>query len=106
MGYALGMQVPTDRERRFGYRAHFERMGFTDALAMLDDMRRRSAPTREIVDAFPDALLNAVGYYGPAEGAAEAFGRLAEGLDTAIVRVVPAKPGIDAVRAAMKACQR
>ncbi len=105
MGYALGMQVPTDRERQFGYRAHFERMGFTGELAMLDDMRRRSAPTREIVDAFPDALLNAVGYYGPAEGAAETFARLAEGLDTAIVRVVPATPGIDAVRAVMKACQ-
>ena len=29
MNYALGAVVPTDRERTFGYRAHFERMGFT-----------------------------------------------------------------------------
>ncbi|MEE9255061.1 MAG: LLM class flavin-dependent oxidoreductase [Pseudomonadales bacterium] len=105
IGYALGMQVPTERERQFGYRAHFERMGFADELAMLDDMRRSGASMRQIVDAFPNALLNAVGYYGPPDGAAEAFRRLAEGLDTAIVRVVPAKPGIDAVRAVMKACQ-
>lgn len=104
MGYALGMEVPTDRERQFGYRAHFERMGFTEELAKLDDMRRGGASAREIVEAFPDALLNAVGYYGPADGAAEAFRRLAEGLDTAIVRVVPAKRGLDAVRAVMKAC--
>lgn len=105
MGYALGLQVPTPRERQFGYRAHFERMGFGEELALLDDMRRRGAPAREIVDAFPDTLLNTVGYYGPADGAAAAFRRLAEGLDTAIVRVVPARPGIEFVRNAMQACQ-
>ena len=104
-GYALGAEVPTASERRFGYRAHFERMGFTGQLAELDDMRRRGRPALEVVDAFPDELLNKVGYYGPADGAAEAFERLARGLDTAIVRVVAARPGLDAARAVMKACR-
>ena len=36
MGYALGARVPTERQRQLGYRAHFERMGFTDALGELD----------------------------------------------------------------------
>ena len=37
--YALGARVPTERQRQLGYRAHFERMGFTDALGELDEMR-------------------------------------------------------------------
>jgi hypothetical protein len=68
MGYALGQRVPTERERRLGYRAHFERMGYTEALAELDR-------------------------------------RLAEGLDVAIVRVVAARPGLESVLAALRACR-
>ena len=73
MGYALGPRVPTDRERTLGYRAHFERMGFAEVLADLDEMRKRGASQDELVDAFPPEYLRRVGYYGPAEGAAEAF---------------------------------
>jgi hypothetical protein len=51
----------------------------------------------------PD-LLKQVGYYGPAAGAGEAFRRLAQGLDTAVVRVVASRPGLDSVYAAMRAC--
>ena len=105
MGYALGQSVPTARDRRFGYRAHFERMGFAPQLAELDDMRTRGAAGDELIDAFPDEILNAVGYFGPAEGAADAFARLSEGLDTAVVRVVAARPGLDSVRAVMRACR-
>ena len=47
MNYALGASVPTERERQLGYRAHFERMGFTDELAGLDDMRRKGASADE-----------------------------------------------------------
>jgi alkanesulfonate monooxygenase SsuD/methylene tetrahydromethanopterin reductase-like flavin-dependent oxidoreductase (luciferase family) len=101
MGYALG---PLGRPAA-GYRAHFERMGFAADLARVDELRAKQAPQEEVVDAFPEALLKAVGYYGPASGAAAAFGRLAEGLDTAIVRVVAARPGIASVRAVMAACQ-
>jgi alkanesulfonate monooxygenase SsuD/methylene tetrahydromethanopterin reductase-like flavin-dependent oxidoreductase (luciferase family) len=105
MGYALGQRVPTERERRLGYRAHFERMGFTEALAELDRMRQRGAPANEVADAFPPELLKRVGYYGTPEEAAGAFRRLAEGLDMAIVRVVAARPGLASVQAVLQACR-
>jgi len=105
MGYALGQWVPTERERRLGYRAHFERMGYTEALAELDQMRQQGAAPDEVADAFPPELLTRVGYYGPPEGAATAFRRLAEGLDVAIVRVVAARPGMASVLAALHACR-
>jgi alkanesulfonate monooxygenase SsuD/methylene tetrahydromethanopterin reductase-like flavin-dependent oxidoreductase (luciferase family) len=105
MGYALGATVPTERERAFSYRAHFERMGFADELAELDDMRRSGADDEEVADAFPVKLLRSVGYFGTADGAAKSFGRLARGLDVAIVRVVGARPGVDTVLATMRACR-
>jgi hypothetical protein len=105
MGYALGQWVPTERERRLGYRAHFERMGYTEALAELDRRRQWGATPDEVADAFPPALLQQVGYYGTPEGASGAFRRLAEGLDVAIVRVVAARPGIESARAVLRACQ-
>jgi alkanesulfonate monooxygenase SsuD/methylene tetrahydromethanopterin reductase-like flavin-dependent oxidoreductase (luciferase family) len=105
MGYALGQSVPTAWERQLGYRAHFERMGYTAALAELDQLRQRGAAPGEVADAFPPALLQRVGYYGPPEGAAPAFRRLAEGLDVAIVRVVAARPGLESVRAVLRACR-
>jgi hypothetical protein len=105
MGYALGQRVPTERERQLGYRAHFERMGHSAALAELDQMRQQGAAPDKVADAFPPELLKQVGYYGPPEGAAAAFRRLAEGLDVAIVRVVAARPGIASVRAVLQACR-
>lgn len=105
MGYALGARVPTARERELGYRAHFERMGFAEELAMLDRMRQQGASPNEVADACPPDLLRQVGYYGPEDGAAAAFQRLAQGLDVAIVRVVAARPGIDSILAAMRACR-
>jgi alkanesulfonate monooxygenase SsuD/methylene tetrahydromethanopterin reductase-like flavin-dependent oxidoreductase (luciferase family) len=100
MGYALGQLDAPPRS----YRAHFERMGFTDDLRRIDDMRRAKAPQDEIVDAFPEAMLRKVGYYGKAAGAAAAFKSVAAGLDVAVVRVVGAKPGIDSARATIEAC--
>ena len=58
----------------------------------------------EIAEAFPADLMSKVGYFGPAAGAKEAFLKIAEGLDTAIVRVVVTRPGIDATLAAIQAC--
>ncbi len=104
LGYALGQSVPSDRLRKFAYRAHFERMGFSDELASLDDMRRAGASADDVASAASEALLTRVGYYGPASGARAAFETLADGLDTAIVRVVASKPGLEAVRAVMRAC--
>ena len=83
----------------------FLRMGFSDELAELDEMRKRGASHDEVADAFPPELLKTVGYYGPAGGAAAAFGRLAEGLDIAVVRVVAARPGIASTRAVLEACK-
>ena len=104
MGYALGPQVPTTRERGLGYRAHFERMGFTEELAGLDEMRTKGASRDEVAQAFSPELLSNVGYYGESAGASEAFSTLAEGLDLAIVRVVAARPGTESILAVMRAC--
>ena len=104
MRYALGASVPTAQERRLGYRAHFERMGFADALAALDERRAGGASTDELVETFPRDLLPRVGYHGPPDGAAGAVRRLAKGLDLAIVRVVAARRGVDSTLAVMRAC--
>jgi 5,10-methylenetetrahydromethanopterin reductase len=103
---AFGQQVVQyamigSRER--GYRAHFGRMGFEETLTRIDAMRARGASEDEQIAAVPDELLRRVGYFGKPDGAATAFAKLAEGHDTAIVRVITARPGMDAVRVAMKA---
>lgn len=102
MGYALARPGVS---KELGYRGHFGRMGFDEALTELEARRARGAPESEIVDAFPVELARLVGYFGPASGAAAAFRRLAEGLDTAIVRVVAARPSIESIVAVMEACQ-
>ena len=104
LGYALGPKGSTERDRRMGYRAHFERMGFAETLAMLDSMRERGASSDQVADAMPAEELRRVGYFGRPDGAAAEFRRLARGLDTAIVRVVASRPGVDSVLAAMRAC--
>lgn len=101
MGYALARPGAS---KTAGYRGHFARMGFDAALTALEERRERGATDAELVDAFPPELLKMVGYYGNAAGAAAAFRRLAEGLDTAVVRVVPARPGVESVLAVMRAC--
>ena len=104
MGYALGQTVPSAKERTLGYRGHFERMGFAEELAMLDRMREEGASRDDVADAFSTELLLNMGYYGPADGAAEAFRRLSQGLDVALVRVVAARRGVESVLAVMRAC--
>jgi alkanesulfonate monooxygenase SsuD/methylene tetrahydromethanopterin reductase-like flavin-dependent oxidoreductase (luciferase family) len=101
MGYALG-RVPGASQS--GYRAHFGRMGYDDDLKRIESGRANGMSEEDVVDAFPPEMLLGVGYYGPASGAAEAFRRLSTGLDIAIVRVVAARPGVESVRAVMRAC--
>ena len=43
----------------------------------------------ELVDLVPEKLLQAVGYYGTAAGAAARYGELSAGLDETIVRRSP-----------------
>jgi alkanesulfonate monooxygenase SsuD/methylene tetrahydromethanopterin reductase-like flavin-dependent oxidoreductase (luciferase family) len=101
MGYALAWP---GTNTALGYRGHFGRMGFDAALTELEDRRNHGAAEAELIDAFPVELAEQVGYFGPASGAAAAVRRLAEGLDTAIVRVVPGRPGLESINAVMDAC--
>ena len=88
-----------------GYRGNFARMGFDAALTSIERARDNGAGEDDLAAALPDALLAKVGYWGPPAGAREAFMRLAEGLDTAVVRVVAAtRSDIDGVRLALRAC--
>jgi alkanesulfonate monooxygenase SsuD/methylene tetrahydromethanopterin reductase-like flavin-dependent oxidoreductase (luciferase family) len=91
--------------KHLGYRGHFGRMGFDEALSELEERRDRGATLDELYDAMPIDLARHVGYFGPASGAAAAFGRLCEGLDVALVRVVPARPTLASVFEVMEACQ-
>ncbi len=100
LGYALGQPgIPQDA----GYRGLFGRMGFEEVLRDLEARRDRGATMSQLVDAVPDQMLQAVGYYGPAAAAPAAFARLSAGLDEAIVRVITARPGLEPVIQAMAA---
>jgi len=104
---ALGGQVlsyamaPVGVPKAAGYRGMFGQMGFDAELTELEDRRDRGTPLSELVDAAPDELLTAVGYYGPAAGAAAAYARLSAGLDETVVRIITARPGPEPVLAAM-----
>ncbi len=102
LGYALSRPGASNQA---GYRGHFGRMGFDAVLTDLEARRDGGASMKDLVKVCPDEMLQAVGYFGRPAGAAAAFRRLAEGLDAAIVRIVPARPGIDATRAVMEACR-
>jgi hypothetical protein len=78
-------------------------MGFDEVLTELEDRRDRGASLTELVDAAPDELLHAVGYYGPAAGAASAYARFSAGLDETVVRIITVRPGPEPVMAAMSA---
>ena len=101
LGYAMARPGANPAQ---GYRAHFARMGFAAALTDLEARRDRGASDDDLADVCPDDLLLGVAYFGTPAGAAAAFRRLAEGLDVAIVRVVPARPGAGAVLTTMSAC--
>ncbi len=100
LGYALGQPgIPQDA----GYRGLFAQMGFDEVLRDLEARRDQGATVSQLVDAVPEQMLQAVGYYGPAAAAPAAFARLSTGLDEAIVRVITARPGLEPVIAAMAA---
>jgi alkanesulfonate monooxygenase SsuD/methylene tetrahydromethanopterin reductase-like flavin-dependent oxidoreductase (luciferase family) len=87
------------------FRTHFERLGFASEVAAIDDMSERGAGHGEMIEAFPERRLQEMGYFGPAAGAATALRRLAAGADVAVVRLVPSRPGVEAVRAILDACR-
>ena len=63
MGYALSRP---GAPKTSGYRGHFIRMGYDDALTKIESRRDAGAPEAELVDMFPPELLHEVGYYGKA----------------------------------------
>jgi alkanesulfonate monooxygenase SsuD/methylene tetrahydromethanopterin reductase-like flavin-dependent oxidoreductase (luciferase family) len=94
-----------DTDKTKGYRGHFARMGFADALTDLESRRANGASEDELARIVPVELLRRVGYWGRPEDARPAFLRLAEGLDIAVVRLVPARTNdLAAARLAMRAC--
>ena len=100
LAYALMVRPSGAR----GYRAHFERMGFGPELDELERKQAAGASEDELARAVPDEILTAIGYAGPASGAAAAFKKLGQGLDVAIVRVLVVRSGsVDGVRAVMRA---
>ena len=100
LSYALMVRPSGAR----GYRAHFERMGFGHQLDELERKQAAGASEDELARAVPDEILTAIGYAGPASGAAAAFKTLSQGLDVAIVRVLVARQGdVEGVRATMRA---
>ena len=100
LGYALG-QPGTPQSA--GYRGLFAQMGFDAELTDLEQRRSRGAAMPELIDAASDEMLQAVGYYGPAEHAPAAFARLSTGLDETIVRIITTRPSPEQVAAAMAA---
>jgi alkanesulfonate monooxygenase SsuD/methylene tetrahydromethanopterin reductase-like flavin-dependent oxidoreductase (luciferase family) len=100
LGYAMAQPGAPNTA---GYRGLFGKMGFDAELLELEARRDKGAKLPELVAAASDELLRSVGYYGPANGAAEAFARLSAGLDESIVRIVTAHPGLEPVVAAMTA---
>jgi alkanesulfonate monooxygenase SsuD/methylene tetrahydromethanopterin reductase-like flavin-dependent oxidoreductase (luciferase family) len=103
LGYALARPgVPKD----VGYRAHFGRMGFEEVLSELEARLAKGERVADFVDLVPVELLQRVGYFGRAAGAAEAMQRLSAGLDEAMVRLIPVRSGdLDACVNAVRACQ-
>jgi alkanesulfonate monooxygenase SsuD/methylene tetrahydromethanopterin reductase-like flavin-dependent oxidoreductase (luciferase family) len=100
--YGLG-QPGAPRDRSF--RGHFGRMGFDETLSRLEAQRDRGASMTELIEALPDELMSAVGYFGRPEGASEAFKRLARGLDTAVLRMITTAPGPEKVALALESVQ-
>ncbi len=96
---------PNVRARPVAYRAQFGRMGFEETLKEMEERRDRGASMEELADALPPEVVRQVGYYGPADGAAEALARLSRGLDVAIVRVIAVRTGVDEVLDVMRACR-
>jgi hypothetical protein len=90
-------------DRTLAYRGHFGRMGFEEVLLDLEARRDAGASMDQLIAAAPDEMLNAVGYFGPAKGAASAYAKLAAGLDETIVRIITARKGPEPVIEAMEA---
>jgi alkanesulfonate monooxygenase SsuD/methylene tetrahydromethanopterin reductase-like flavin-dependent oxidoreductase (luciferase family) len=100
LGYAMGRRGTPNSA---GYRGLFAQMGYDEILTEIERRRDAGASMDELVAAAPDEMLKAVGYFGPASGAPQAYARLTRGLDETIVRIVTARSGLQPVVEALEA---
>ena len=105
LGYALNSTSAKISEKHLGYRGHFERMGFSQELNKLDKLKSNGATEEKLIDKFPSELALKVGYFGKADRASDHVKKLAVGLDTAIVRVVSARPEISSTKIVIDTCK-
>lgn len=100
---AMTLRDPIERPDR-GYRAHMGRLGheqlFTDLARQLED----GVDRRKLASQIPDHVVDSLGYAGPAAGAREGIGRLSQGADAVIVRIVPLDGDPGSVSTALEAC--
>jgi alkanesulfonate monooxygenase SsuD/methylene tetrahydromethanopterin reductase-like flavin-dependent oxidoreductase (luciferase family) len=103
LGYALARPGVS---KDVGYRAHFGRMGFEEVLTQLEARRDAGEAVAQLVDGVPTELLQKVGYFGRASGAAAALRRLSQGLDEAMVRLIAVRSGdLEANMNAIRTCR-
>jgi alkanesulfonate monooxygenase SsuD/methylene tetrahydromethanopterin reductase-like flavin-dependent oxidoreductase (luciferase family) len=86
------------------FRSGFERMGFAAEIAELDELRARGADREQILEAFPERMLRALGYFGPAAGAADAVRRQVADADIAVIRIVASGQGAEPIQRVIRAC--
>lgn len=88
------------------FRTNFERMGFGQEVAEIDRMKASGLDRQQLIEEFPERMVQGLGYFGPAAGAAEAVRRQAKDADIAVVRIVPARPGsAESIHAVLDACR-
>jgi alkanesulfonate monooxygenase SsuD/methylene tetrahydromethanopterin reductase-like flavin-dependent oxidoreductase (luciferase family) len=74
------------RTRGEAYQRHDRQQGYADELAEVDAMIAKGMSEEDILDHYPEPLLKGA-YYGPMDGAVEAFKRISKPLDVAMLHV-------------------
>ncbi len=80
------------RTRGEAYQRHDLQQGFESELAEVNEMVARGMSEEDVLDHYPEALLKGA-YYGPMDGAVEAFRRISAPLDVAILNASSAGKG-------------
>lgn len=91
-GQIGSVSLSPTRTRGEAYQRHDLQQGFSEELAEVSEMIARGMPEEDILDHYPEPLLKGA-YYGPLEGAAEAFRRISAPLDTAVLLASSAGKG-------------
>lgn len=84
------------------YTAQFVEMGFGHVLERYNAAKEKGG-REALIEAMPDDFLSSVAAWGKPADAAKRFSELSDGLDIAIARVVPSRPGPESVRDVVRA---